>query len=198
MRALVALLLAFACGIAAAQGAAVIRLRGSIESINLPQLSIRDRSGETVVAILPPDTVPAEVFPIEPAAIQPGAFIGTAAIPLPDGKLQALEVVVFPEAARGSGEGHHPWDLTPDSTMTNATVATLTRAGDNRTLTLQYKDGEKVVVVPKGVPVVTLRQGDRSLIVPGAKIFAVADALEDGSFVIRRLLVGRNGFEPPM
>ena len=109
----------------------------------------------------------------------------------------ALEVVVFPEAARGTGEGHYPWDLKPESSMTNATVANLARSSDGRTLSLRYKEGEKTVIVPDGIPVVTLRPGDRSLIVPGAKVFIVAEPGDD-QFTVRRLMIGRNGFQPPM
>jgi hypothetical protein len=137
-------------------------------------------------------------MPTDITSIQPGSFVGTAAMPRPDGKLEALEVVVFPESARGTGEGHYPWDLKPESTMTNATVANLVRSTGGRTLTLRYKDGEKTVVVPEGVPIVTLGPGDRSLIVPGAKVFIVAETFENGDLVVRRLLVGRNGFQPPM
>ena len=128
---------------------------------------------------------------------QPGSFIGTAALPRPDGKLEALEVVVFPEAARGSGEGHYPWDLTPDSSMTNATVADLARSSNGRTLLLRYKEGEKTVIVADGVPIVTFRPGDRALLVPGAKVFIVADVSDD-QYIVRRLMIGRNGLTPPM
>ena len=138
-----------------------------------------------------------EVLPTDITSIQPGSFIGTAAMPRADGKLESLEVVVFPEAARGVGEGHYPWDLKPESSMTNATVAELARSPNGRTLILRYKDGEKTVIVPDGVPIVTFRPGDRSLIVPGAKVFIVADESDD-QFTVRRLLIGRNGLTPPM
>jgi hypothetical protein len=145
-----------------------------------------------------PEGLPiAEVIPTDITAIQPGSFIGTAAMPRPDGQLQSLEVVVFPEAARGSGEGHYPWDLKPESTMTNATVADLARSPQGRTLTLRYKDGEKKVVVPDGVPVVTFRPGNPGLIVPGARVFIVAEKTDD-LYEPRRFLIGRNGFQPPM
>jgi hypothetical protein len=136
-------------------------------------------------------------MPTDITSVQPGSFVGTAALPRADGKLVSLEVVVFPEAARGTGEGHYPWDLKPDSSMTNATVADLARSSDGRTLTLRYKGGEKTVIVPDGVPVVTLGPGNRSLIVPGAKVFIVAEP-NDGQFIVRRLMIGRNGFQPPM
>ena len=191
------LLLALACGAAAAQVNPPVRLRGTVESFTAPSLVIKERSGKMITLTLPDETRVAEVIPTDITSIQPGSFIGTAALPRADGKLEALEVVVFPEAARGTGEGHYPWDLKPESSMTNATVADLARSSDGRTLKLRYKDGEKTVIVPDGVPVVTFRPGDRSLIVPGAKVFIVAEP-EDGQFTVKRLLIGRNGFQPPM
>jgi hypothetical protein len=189
--------LLFACRAAVAQDNPPVRLRGTIESFAAPVLVIQERSGKVLTLTVPEETRVAEVLPTDIASIQPGSFIGTAALPRPDGKLEALEVVVFPEAARGTGEGHYPWDLKPESSMTNATVARLARSPNGRTLTLRYKDGEKTVIVPDGVPVVTFRPGDRALIVPGAKVFIVAEPKDD-QFTVRRLLIGRNGFAPPM
>lgn len=197
MKRLLLLLLAFACTAVQAQNNPAVRLRGSVESVTPPVVTIKERGGEIVQLALPDDTGVVEVIPTDITTIQPGSFIGTAAMTRPDGKLEALEVVVFPEAARGSSEGHYPWDLKPNSTMTNATVADLARSPQGRTLTLRYRDGEKTVIVPEGVPVVTFRPGTRALIVPGAKVFIVAD-VDDGHYSIKRLLIGRNGFQPPM
>ena len=191
-------LLALVSGAAAAQNNPVVRLRGSIESFSPPTLVIKERGGQSFSLTLPDDARPAEVIKTDITSIQPGSFIGTAAMPRTDGKLEAMEVVVFPEDARGAGEGHYPWDLKPDSTMTNATVADLVRSGSGRTLTLRYKNGEKTVVVPEGVPVVTFRLGDRSMIVPGAKVFVVAETPEEGKYFVKRLLIGKNGLQPPM
>jgi hypothetical protein len=191
-------LLVLACAAAGAQVNPVVRLRGSIESVEAQKLVFKERSGKSIALVLPDEVKPAEVLPTDISTVRPGAFIGTAAMQRPDGRLESLEVVVFPETARGTGEGHYPWDLNPDSTMTNATVADLVRSAEGRTLTLRYKDGEKKVVIPEGVPVVTFRPGDRSLLVPGARAFIVAEPADDGTLVIRRLLVGRNGFQPPM
>jgi hypothetical protein len=191
------LLLALACGGVAAQGNPPVRLRGTVESFAAPNLVIKERRGKTFTLTLPEETGIAEVIPTDITTVQPGSFIGTAALPRADGKLVALEVVVFPEAARGTGEGHYPWDLKPESSMTNATVANLARSSDGRTLSLRYKDGEKTVIVPDGIPIVTLRAGDRSLIVPGAKVFIVAEPKDD-QFTVIRLMIGRNGFQPPM
>ena len=189
--------MALTCGAAAAQSHLPVRLRGCVESFAPPNLVIKERSGKTFTLTLPEETGIVEVIPTDITTIQPGSFIGTAALPRADGQLVALEVVVFPEAARGIGEGHYPWDLQPESSMTNATVSNLSRSSGGRTLNLRYKDGEKTVIVPDGIPVVTLRPGDRSLIVPGAKIFVVAESKDD-QLTVRRLMIGRNGFQPPM
>ena len=191
------LLLTAACGMSAAQDAAPVHLRGTIDTFVAPNLVIQERDGSTIRLILPQTTGIAEVISSDITAIQPGSFIGAAALPRADGRLQALEVVVFPEVARGSGEGHFQWDLQSESSMTNATVTDLTRSSGGRMLTLRYRDGEQKMLVPDGVPVVTLGPGNDSLIVPGSKVFIVAEPQGDG-LIIRRLLIGRKGLRPPM
>lgn len=192
--------LALAIGIhpgpAQAQGAPQ-RLRATVQSFDGSTLVVTERSGETVRLTLDAKFAVNEVVPIELAAITAGSFVGTAAMPQTDGTLRALEVLVFPEAARGSGEGHYPWDLMPGSTMTNATVADVAAMAEGRTIRLRYKDGEKTVQVPAGVPVVTFKPGDNGLLVPGAKVMVTAQ-LRDGQPVALRALAGRNGFTPPM
>jgi hypothetical protein len=185
------------CDVVTAQDGPPIRLRGTVQSFADPDLVILERSGKVITVAVPNETGIVEVIPTDIALVQPGTYIGTAAVPRADGKLVSLEVVVFPEFARGTGEGHFPWDLQPESSMTNATVAELARSSEGRTLGLRYKDGEKTVIVPDGVPVVTLRPGNRLLIVPGAKVFAVVDQRDD-RYIVMRLLVGRNGLQPPM
>lgn len=197
MKRCLAVLLALACAAAAAQSAAPVRLRGTVESFAAEKLVIKERSGKVITLTLPEETGIGEVIPTDLSSIQPGSYIGTATTARADGKLISLEVVVFPEAARGTGEGHYPWDLKAESSMTNATVADLARSSEGRTLTLRYKGGEKTVIIPDGVPIVTLRAGDRALIIPGAKVFIVAEPNDD-QFTVRRLLIGRNGLQPPM
>ena len=122
-----------------------IRLRATIESVDAASMVVKQRSGEIITLALADNLSVSEMLPIELSALQPGAFIGTAAMPQPDGTLRALSVAVFPESARGAGEGHRPYDLQPGSTMTNATVADLTGGVQGRRLTLKYKNGEKTV-----------------------------------------------------
>ncbi len=189
-----------------AQGAAAptLRLRATIEKVEPGSLTIRERSGEVIVLVRPADMDVAEVYPITLADIKVGSYIGTAAMPQADGSQLALEVLVFPEAARGTGEGHRPWDLQAQSTMTNATVADLAQAPSvvpgGQKLTLKYKDGEKTILVPPGAPVVTFKPGkadEQALIVPGAKVMVTAQE-RDGKPTALRVIVGRNGFAPPM
>ena len=181
-----------------------VRLRATIEKIDATSLTVRERSGEVITLVRPAAMDVSEVFPLALADIKPGSYIGTAAMPQADGSQLALEVVVFPEAARGTGEGHRPWDLRPESTMTNATVADLAAAPSTvpggQKLTLRYKDGEKTVVVPPDAPVVSFKPGkadENVLLVPGAKVMITAQE-QGGKPTALRVIVGRNGFAPPM
>jgi hypothetical protein len=174
-----------------------VRLRGVIEKIDTSTLVFRERSGELLTLKLPEKFPIQEVYPIDITAIERNAFLGIATLTRADGVLEALEVLVFPETARGSGEGHYAWDLQSGSSMTNATVANLISVGDARTLTMKYKDGEKTIFVPASAPVVTFKPADAQLLVPGA--FAMITAvLKDGSPTVMRVNVGKNGFKPPM
>jgi len=182
---------------ATAQTQPVQRIRGTVQAIDGSTLVIAERSGVTVRVALVETTGVSEVLPIGPEAIKPGVYIGTAALKGADGALSALEVLVFPDAMRGTAEGHGPWDLQPGSTMTNATIAQVTAAPNGRSLLLRYKDGEQTIVVPDGVPLVTYRGADRSLLVPGAKVVLFAQ-MRDGTLTALRVLAGREGFQPPM
>jgi hypothetical protein len=195
-RALIGALIAGAVGAGHAADTP-IRLRGTIEKVDANAIVVKAQDGKSVPLAFADGVRVDEVLPVDPNAIQEGTFVGTTAVPRADGSLSALEVHVFPEAARGTGEGHRPWDLQPNSTMTNATVTKLTAGNNDRTMTLRYKDGEKTIRVPNGVPIVTMKPGDRSLLVTGAKVI-VTEQVVNGQAVAVRVLVGRNGFEPPM
>jgi hypothetical protein len=192
-------IMALACAAALAQAPAdkPVRMRGAVQSFDGKTLVVKERSGEIVDLVMPAGTSVTEAVPIEIAAIQPGSYIGTAAMPAADGTLTALEVLVFPEAARGTGEGFSAWDLQPGSTMTNATVAEMVTAPQGRTMKVRYKDGEKTVLVPDGVPIVTIKPADPSLLVVGARVIVTAQ-MKDGKPTVLRVTAGRNGFAPPM
>jgi hypothetical protein len=194
---LLAALAICSAAVLAQPGAPTMRLRGTVEKFDAGSLVVKERSGETVTLALADNLAVNEVLPLDPAAIQPGSFVGIASLPGPDGALAALEVLVFAESARGTGEGHSPWDLQPGSQMTNATVATIVPGAKGRTMTLRYKDGEKTILVPDGIPVVTLKPGDKSLLVPGAKVIVTAQ-VRNGQPTALRVTAGRDGFQPPM
>ena len=189
--------LVFSVAVAAQTADNTIRLRGTIDRVDAKSLVVRDREGRKTALAFADNLAVSEVLPVDPAALQTGAFVGTTAVPRADGTLAAVEVHVFPEEARGTGEGHRPFDLQPGSTMTNATVAAVEAGANDRVITLRYKDGEKTIHVPNGVPIVTLKAGDKSLLVPGAKVI-VTEQVRGSQNVATRVLVGRNGFAPPM
>ncbi|MDB5929923.1 MAG: Carboxymethylenebutenolidase [Polaromonas sp.] len=181
---------------AASSAPPVVRLRGTLQSVLQDSVVLKTRGGEMVELALPASLVVSEVYPIELAEIKAGSFVGVGGMPQADGSQRAIAVTVFPESARGSGEGHRPFDLAPQSTMTNATVADLAAASDGRTLQLVYKDGRQTISVPPGTPVVTFRPADRSLLVPGASVSLSAQAIE-GKPTAQRINAGRNGFVLP-
>ncbi len=176
--------------------ASAARVRGTIQAVAPGTLTVKDRSGEVLELVLPPKVTVSEVYPMALADIQPGSFIGTAAMPQADGTERAIAVTVFPESARGAGEGHRPFDMLPQSTMTNATVADVVASPKGRTLQLKYKDGERAIVVPLDAPVVSFKPGDASLLVVGASVSLTAQ-LVDGQPTITRINAGRNGFQLP-
>lgn len=174
------------------------RLRGSIAAIDGKTATIATREGTTVPLKLADNWSVMLVSPLTLADVKQGSFVGIASVKGPDGTLNALEVLVFPEAARGSNEGHYPWDLQPESLMTNATVSTVASASDGQTLTLTYKDGSQTIKVKPGTPIVTFAPGDRADAKVGAKVFLGAAKAADGSLTATRLLVGKDGLTPPM
>ena len=174
------------------------RVRGTIERVDGDVLSVKSRSGEDVKLRMTGDMRLAGIIKISLADIKLGSFIGTTTVPGPDGRQNAVEVHVFPEDMRGTGEGTRPYDLRPNSTMTNATVAETVAGNDGQTLMIKYKDGEKKVVVGTDTPVVTYVAADKSELKPGAKIIAFVKQLPDGSFETNRISVGRDGLTPPM
>jgi hypothetical protein len=176
--------------------AQTVRLRGVVQSVTASSLTVKTQGGESIDLQLPANAVISEVFPIALAEIRVGSFIGTAAMPQADGSLQSIAVMVFPESARGVGEGHRPFDLLPQSTMTNATVAEVQQSSRGRTLQVKFKDGDKTIVVPPGAPVVSFKPGDASLLVVGASVSIAAQLLDDKQSAVR-INAGRNGFVLP-
>ena len=184
---------------AAAQQAPVpTRVRGTIEKVDGDLLSVKSRSGEDVKLHVASDLRVSGIAKIALSDIKVGSFVGATTVPGPDGGQNAVEVHVFPESMRGTGEGSRPWDLRPNSSMTNATVAESVVGNDGHTLLVKYKEGEKKVFVSPETPVVTYVPGEKSDLKAGAKIIAFVKALPDGSFETSRVSVGRDGLTPPM
>jgi hypothetical protein len=181
---------------AAPAPAPTVRLRGTIESLSDTKMVLRERSGERIELAIAPNLQVTEMYPVTLADVRAGSFVGVGGIPQPDGSQRAIAVVVFPESMRGTGEGHRPFDFLPQSTMTNATVADVAAAPDGRRLQLTYKDGQKTIVVPPGTPIVSLRPGDRGLLVVGGAVSLTAAEL-NGQPTATRVSAGRNGFAPP-
>ena len=174
------------------------RLRGTIESVDGDVLSVKSRSGEDVKLHMTGDMKVVGIIKISLADIKLGSFIGATTVPGPDGSQNAVEVHVFPEDMRGTGEGTRPYDLRPNSTMTNATVAQTVAGNDGQNLTIKYKDGEKKIVVSPDTPVVTYVPADKTELKAGAKVIAFVKKLPDGMFETNRISVGKDGLTPPM
>ena len=174
------------------------RVRGTIEAVNVDTMQVKSRSGENVKLRIAPDVNVSGITRNSLADIKPGSFIGATTVPGPDGGQNAVEVHVFPESMRGTGEGSRPWDLKPNSSMPNATVAESVVGNDGHTLLVKYKDGEKKVFVADNTPVVAFVPSDKSELKPGAKVIAFMKQLPDGSCETSRVCVGRDGLTPPM
>ena len=185
--------------VAWAQPAPTVRIRGTIEAVDGPVLSIKSREGTDMKVRMTDNVAVFGVAKTELSEIKEGSYIGVSAMPEPDGTQKALAVHIFPETQRGAAEGFRPWDLRPNSTMTNATVAETVKGTDGQNILVKYKDGEKKVVVPPGTPIVTFVSGDKSELRPGAKIIIFgAVKKDDGTLEANRVNVGRDGITPPM
>jgi Domain of unknown function (DUF5666) len=183
-----------------AQQPQTVRVRGTVEAVDGPMITVKSRDGQTSYKVKLTDN--AAVRGIIKAAfsdIKANSFIGVTGMPQADGSQKAVEIHIFPEPMRGTGEGFRPWDLMPNSTMTNATVAQMVKGVAGDEITLKYKDGEKKIVVAPDTVIVTYVPGDKSELKPGAKIFiAAANKKDDGTLEAAAVSVGRDGMTPPM
>lgn len=194
----IALFSAVATTAAFAQQPQTTRLRGVIEKIDGRTVLAKSAKGEPLKLNLGDKVLVVAAVKASAADIKEGLFVGSGAMPQPDGSQKALEVHIFAESMRGTGEGHRPWDGAPNSTMTNGTVGAAVAGVDGPVITLKYKDGEKKIVVTPNVPIVRYEIADVSAIKPAAP-FSVTAALPqpDGSFDVNRINVGRDGASPP-
>jgi hypothetical protein len=182
-----------------AQQPPTVRIRGTIEAVDGSLLTVKSRDGTDMKVRLTDNVAVFGVAKTTISEIKQGSYIGVSAMPEPDGTQKALAVQIFPEAQRGVAEGFRPWDLRPNSTMTNATVTETVQGTDGEIILVKYKDGEKKVVVPPDTPIVAFVAGDKSELKPGAKIIIFsATRKEDGTLEAARVNVGRDGLTPPM
>jgi hypothetical protein len=182
-----------------AQQPPTVRIRGTIEAIDGSLLTVKSRDGTEMKVRMTDNVAVVGVANIAMSEIKPGSYIGVSGMPEPDGTQKAIAVHIFPEAQRGVAEGFRPWDLRPNSTMTNATVAETVASTDGQNILVKYKDGEKKVVVPPGTPIVTFVPGEKSELKPGGKIIIFgATKKDDGTLEANRVNVGRDGITPPM
>ena len=200
MRMIAGLFVAAVPAIAVAQAPAnpPVRVRGTIEKLDGQNLVVKERSGQSVSIKLADKFMVVGIFKGSVADIASGKFIGTTTVGERDGALVAQEVHIFPESMRGTGEGHYDWDLRPDSKMTNANVAGVVNMANDRVMTVQYKGGEKKILVTRDTVVVTYAPVDKGELKPGAPVFVVSQKQPDGSLSAARVNVGMNGQVPPM
>jgi hypothetical protein len=182
-----------------AQAAENVRVRGTIVSLDGSALTVKTREGPTSAVALKPGWKVTGVAKASAEDIKPGDFVGIASLPMAAGGDGAVEVLIFPAAMKGTGEGSYPWDLKPKSTMTNATVTNAVKDVDGRTLTLSYSGGqEKKISIPEGISIVTFAPAAEADLKPGATVFVPAQRGDDGSLATGFVVVGTNGVVPPM
>jgi hypothetical protein len=174
-----------------------VRVRGTVVSLNAPTLTVKTREGETVDIALAEGWTVSGMARVSVTDIKPGDFVGIASLPRQAGGDGALEVLVFPPAMKGTGEGSREWDLKPNSSMTNGTVAQAVTAADEHTVTVTYHGNEKKIAIPDGTPIVTFAPATPADLKPGAVIFLIGEKSPSG-ITARRVTVGTNGITPPM
>ncbi|MGF6757549.1 hypothetical protein [Paraburkholderia sp. GAS42] len=174
------------------------RIRGEIVSLRGDVLKVHRRGGGTVSIEVKPDVAVTALKVVKLSDVKVGSYVGTPAISGPDGKLTATSVLLFPEAARGTQEGHFAYDFGPNSTMTNANVDSLVTAASGRELKLSYKGGSNTVTVPENVPVVTFAQATRADLTSGKKVIVVVTPAQHGVFEAHVVLVEKDGVVPSL
>jgi hypothetical protein len=176
-----------------------VRLRGTIERIEGPVYIVKNRDGAEVKLTVTDNPLFVAIVKSTMADIKPGMFVGSTGMPQPDGTQRAIEVHIFPESMRGTGEGHYDWDLKPQTKMTNANVEQTVAGVDGQLLSVKYKDGEKKLLVTPETVVVTYVAGDKADLKPGTKIFVgAAKKQADGTLQTPRITYGKDGLMPPM
>src|SRR5438876_4048383 len=173
-----------------------VRIRGTIESVEGPVYVVKNRDGAELKLTVTDNPLFVAIAPSTMADIKPGMFVGSAGTMQPDGVQKAIEVHIFPESMRGTGEGHYDWDLKPQTKMTNGNVEQTVAGVDGPVLSVKYRDGEKKLVVTPETVVVTYVPGNKDEVKPGTKVFVAAKKQPDGTFQAPRITYGRTGAGP--
>jgi hypothetical protein len=198
-RTLTAAGLAFIFAASAASAQETVRIRGVIESVDGPVYLVKNRDGAELKLTITDPPLYVAIVKATMADIKPGMFVGATGQTQPDGSQKAIEVHIFPESMRGTGEGHYDWDLKPNTKMTNANVDQTVNGNDGQTLSVKYKDGEKKILVTPETAVVTYVPGSKDDLKPGTKIFVgAAKKQPDGTVQTPRVTYGKDGLTPPM
>jgi len=172
------------------------RIRGTVDKLDGQTLTVKSRDGQSLTVVLAPNFTVRGVVTKSVADIKAGDYVASTSVKGPDGTLKAIEVHIFPENMRGTAEGQFPWDLVPDSVMTNATVSQITAAPQGQVMKVTYKGSEAEVTVPP--PIVGYAPADASLLKPGATIFIVARKQADGTLTAASVTAEKDGVKPPM
>ena len=174
------------------------RVVGTVDKLDGNNLMVKSNDGQPVTVVLDDN---AAVFGVEKrtiADIKPGDYLASGGVKGPDGKIHAVEVRIFPETLRGTGEGQRPWDAKPEGVMTNATVGTVNQSPEGGVIHVKYKEGESEFTVGPEVPILAYVAGDRTLLKPGAAVFTIAQKKPDGTLTTGRVTAEKNGVKPPM
>jgi hypothetical protein len=198
-RTLAATSLAVICMAVPASAQETVRIRGTIERVEGPVYVVKNRDGAELKLTVTDNPLFVAIVKSTMADIKPGMFVGSTGMSQPDGSQKAIEVHIFPESMRGTGEGHYDWDLKPQTKMTNANVEQTVAGVDGQMLSVKYKDGEKKLLVTPETAVVTYVTGNKDDLKPGTRIFvAAAKKQPDGTLQTPRITYGKDGLVPPM
>jgi hypothetical protein len=183
---------------AAASAAEGVRVRGTVVSVTNDTLLVKSRDGDNVAIALGLGWKAGGIAKASLADIKPGDFVGIASLPNAAGGAGALEVLVFPPAMRGTGEGSYGWDLKPNSTMTNGSVSEAVQSVDGTTVNVVYHGQSKKIAIAPGTPIVTFAKATNADVKPGAAVFVPAQKADDGKLSTTQVVVGKDGVVPPM
>jgi hypothetical protein len=198
-RTLAAASFALLCVALPASAQETVRIRGTIEKVDGAAYVVKNRDGTEYKVTVSDPGLYVGIVKSTMADIKPGMFVGSTGMTQPDGSQKAIEVHIFPESMRGTGEGHYDWDLKPNTKMTNANVEQTVGGVDGPILSVKYKDGEKKLMVTPETAVVTYVIGDKNDLKPGTKIFVGAGKKQaDGTVQTPRVTYGKDGLTPPM